>query len=258
MELRRLGDTLLRSQGSPLNFLTPSIPSSCLYARQRALKSFRRTQMQSYSVTSARCASRTPSITTSASPPQDQRPASQPTSLDPASDWTSRSRSPSSSSEFLFNKGNSASDLLNSVNALRSAQSGSSGASLPAFDINLMATPGRTAATEFPPRFKTNELMRDINRDIHQPPPARAPMRLTPSTGRTIVIGGNVDIGRGFRLLEQSCGRNKVRSDFNKQRFHERPGLKRKRLKSMRWRKRFMEGFRATVKRVKQMKAQGW
>jgi small subunit ribosomal protein MRP21 len=83
-------------------------------------------------------------------------------------------------------------------------------------------------------------------------------MRLTPSTGRTVVIGGNIDVGRGFRLLEQSCGRNKVRSDFNKQRFHERPGLKRKRLKSMRWRKRFMEGFRATVTRVKQMKAQGW
>jgi hypothetical protein len=54
-----------------------------------------------------------------------------------------------------------------------------------------------------------------------------------------------VDLGRGFRVLEINCQRNQERGDFMRQRFHERPGLKRKRLHSLRWRKRFKEGFRA-------------
>lgn len=83
-------------------------------------------------------------------------------------------------------------------------------------------------------------------------------MRLTPKTGRTVNIGAGIDIGRGFRLLEQSCARNKVRSDFTKQRFHERGGLKRKRLRRERWRRRFMDGFKSTIARVKEMKRQGW
>jgi len=71
-------------------------------------------------------------------------------------------------------------------------------------------------------------------------------------------IGAGIDVGRGFRLLEQSCARNGVRRDANSQRFHERPGLKRKRLRRERWRRKFMEGFKATVGRVKQLKNQGW
>lgn len=81
---------------------------------------------------------------------------------------------------------------------------------------------------------------------------------LKPSLGRSIDINAKIDVGRGFRLLEQSCARNKVRSDFTKQRFHERPGLKRKRLGRERWRRKFMEGFKATIGRVKQMRRQGW
>jgi len=84
------------------------------------------------------------------------------------------------------------------------------------------------------------------------------PMRLTPSTGRTVSISERIDVGRGFRLLEQSCARNKVRADFNYQRFHERGGLKRKRLRRERWRKRFFEGFKATIGRVRELTRQGW
>ena len=86
----------------------------------------------------------------------------------------------------------------------------------------------------------------------------KVPMRLNPSTGRSVQVGGGVDVGRAFNLLEMSCARNSVKHDFNYQRFHERGGLKRKRLRRQRWRKRFMEGFRATVMRVKQLKNQGW
>ena len=67
-----------------------------------------------------------------------------------------------------------------------------------------------------------------------------------------------MDVGRAFRALEIACARNKVRADFNRQRFHERPGLKRKRLKSERWRRTFKEGFRGMVKAVNAMKKKGW
>lgn len=84
------------------------------------------------------------------------------------------------------------------------------------------------------------------------------PLRLNPSTGRSVVVGAGIDVGRGFRLMEMSCARNKIRRDASMQRFHERPGLKRKRLRKERWRKRFSEGFKATIKRVRALKNQGW
>lgn len=107
------------------------------------------------------------------------------------------------------------------------------------------------------------DLMSDISAmGIGRGPPAvrPPPMRLNASTGRTVMINqnGGVDLGRGFTLLAQNVARNKIRAEFNKQRFHERPGLKRKRLRSERWRKRFMVGFKAAVGRVKILKRQGW
>jgi small subunit ribosomal protein MRP21 len=101
--------------------------------------------------------------------------------------------------------------------------------------------------------------MADIERTSRPPKPVRTPLKLNPSTGRTVSIGSSgIDVGRGFRLLEQSCARNLVKKDFYNQRFHERGGLKRKRLRRERWRRRFLEGFKATVGRVKQLKNQGW
>lgn len=86
------------------------------------------------------------------------------------------------------------------------------------------------------------------------------PMRLSPSIGRTVDIDSqrNMDVGKSFRRLEILCARNRIRSDFAKQRFHERPGLKRKRLKSERWRRRFKVAFKATVARVKELRSKGW
>jgi ribosomal protein S21 len=99
---------------------------------------------------------------------------------------------------------------------------------------------------------------RDVEALIRAPKTVRVPIHLGPSTGRSVSIGARVDVARGFKLLEQSCARNRVKRDANTQRFHERPGLKRKRLRRERWRRKFMEGFRATVGRVKQLKNQGW
>ena len=87
------------------------------------------------------------------------------------------------------------------------------------------------------------------------PPPT---MRLVPRLGRTVHVSRNVDVARSFRLLNAQVSQNKVRRQAQLQREHERPGLKRKRLKCERWRARFKRGFKATVNRVTELTKQGW
>jgi len=83
---------------------------------------------------------------------------------------------------------------------------------------------------------------------------------LGPSLGRTVQINNvtGTDLGRAFRALDIACARNRVKTDFHRQRFHERPGLKRKRLRSVRWRAKFKDGFRGMVKMIGDMRRQGW
>ena len=85
-------------------------------------------------------------------------------------------------------------------------------------------------------------------------------IRSRPTVGRTIELDPSkgVDFGRASRLLNGLCAQNKIRGDLMSQRFHERPGLKRKRLKQQRWRRFFKAGFVATVERVKEMRRKGW
>lgn len=83
-------------------------------------------------------------------------------------------------------------------------------------------------------------------------------IRCVPRTGRTIRVGRNADLQRAFKLLELQCVRNRVAVDLNRQKFHERGGLKRKRLKGERWRKRFKRGFKAACERVTELRKQGW
>ena len=90
--------------------------------------------------------------------------------------------------------------------------------------------------------------------------PSTRTVRSRPTVGRTIDLNPDrgIDFGRGLNLLQGRIARDKIPQFLAKQRFHERAGLKRKRLKSERWRKYFKQGFDAMVTRVKQMKAQGW
>lgn len=82
--------------------------------------------------------------------------------------------------------------------------------------------------------------------------------RLRPSVGRTVHLDTKVDLARGLGLLNTRVRVNKIAQDVAKQRFHERPGLKRKRLRSERWRARFKDGFKANCKRVQELARQGW
>ncbi|KAJ4363102.1 hypothetical protein N0V83_010222 [Neocucurbitaria cava] len=84
--------------------------------------------------------------------------------------------------------------------------------------------------------------------------------RLNPTYGRTVDLDASRgrDIVRGIGMLGSLMARNKVKSDFNKQRFHERGGLKRKRLNSERWRARFKKGFQEVTGRVTELTRKGW
>ncbi|TGJ85808.1 hypothetical protein E0Z10_g2949 [Xylaria hypoxylon] len=86
----------------------------------------------------------------------------------------------------------------------------------------------------------------------------RAHLRMVPRTGRTVYVKRDVDVARSFKLLSIQVAQNKLRSDFQSQRFHERPGKKRKRLRGDRWQRRFKKGFKATISRVRELTAQGW
>ena len=85
-------------------------------------------------------------------------------------------------------------------------------------------------------------------------------VRSSPSVGRAIEVvpDRGMDVGRALKSLHRLCLRNKVAADARTQRFHERPGIKRKRLKSQRWRRAFKASFHATVMRVKEMRRKGW
>lgn len=65
-------------------------------------------------------------------------------------------------------------------------------------------------------------------------------------------------MARALQVLGRECKENNVRGDQIRGRFHERNGMKRKRLRRERWRRRFGEGFRATVKLVAEMRRKGW
>jgi small subunit ribosomal protein MRP21 len=84
--------------------------------------------------------------------------------------------------------------------------------------------------------------------------------RLNPAFGRTVDLKPETgrDLVRGINMLGSLMARNKVKADFMKQKFHERPGLKRKRLNSERWRARFRKGFQEVTGRVSELTRKGW
>ncbi|KAI9682708.1 MAG: hypothetical protein M1829_006695 [Trizodia sp. TS-e1964] len=100
----------------------------------------------------------------------------------------------------------------------------------------------------------------DLKRSFGKKKKPVVSLKLDSSLGRTVYIDSTrgMDFNKAVRIMETNCARNSLRRDFSKQRFHERPGIKRKRLKSERWRKGFKVAFKATVQKVKMMKKQGW
>lgn len=77
-------------------------------------------------------------------------------------------------------------------------------------------------------------------------------------TGRTVHVGGRVDAAQAFALVGVMCSRNNVFGDFHKQKFHERPGLRRKRIAMESRHAVYRRNKRATVDRVEKLVKMGW
>lgn len=130
-------------------------------------------------------------------------------------------------------------------------------------------------------RSKTNEVIGDLGLNDYLNPELsdleksqKAPLyerpidvkyRLRPVVGRTVELSTgndnaarNLDFAKALARLDMNIKVNRVAQDVRRQRFHERNGLKKKRLRSERWQRRFMDGFRATCKRVSELARQGW
>jgi small subunit ribosomal protein MRP21 len=67
---------------------------------------------------------------------------------------------------------------------------------------------------------------------------------------------GNVAVR--LRQLASLASSNRIAYTASRQRFHERPGLKRKRLRRERWRRRFKVTFKKICARVTHLTKQGW
>lgn len=245
MEIRRVADVLLRCQPSPFTYhvTPPSSASFSVSRRNRPMKTAR-----SFTSSTRRWL-RMPPPTTSATPPTE--PKTNSIKIKEFKElFAGRSREPSSygpkrNTESILNGGASDKD----IQAAWRREKGSSSTSGSSFDRMLLPKSnayGRLASISDPVHRELKEV------------PKLPPMRLSPSTGRTVSVGGKVDVTRAFSLLAMSVQRNGIKRESSRQRFHERPGLKRKRLHSYRWRRRFRAGFKAAVARVVQLRKQGW
>ncbi|KAI4178341.1 MAG: hypothetical protein LQ346_007484 [Caloplaca aetnensis] len=112
---------------------------------------------------------------------------------------------------------------------------------------------------QMPPRDNAR-IQQQPGMEVAEATRAAATIKSRPSLGRTVEIlpDRGMDLGRAMRMLDINCNINNVRRDAQRQRYYERPGLKRKRLKSERWRRRFKIGFKAIVAKVKSMRRKGW
>ena len=266
MEFRRAGEALLRSPQIFLNNLL--IPSTSIQSCRCPIGSFlnfqtfKTTQLlpcfQRYFTTTNRVSQQ---ASAPLEPPSSDNPQQHKSELDDLSrhidsllDFTPYNRSNTGNILGSTRHHSSADEASNAFrNHSRNRDFGANFSPLPTrnkpgLDVDRMEMPASSSdvATQLPPA----------------PSIAQNPKypRLDASTGRSVDLDPSKgrDLVRGLGQLNSLLARNKVRADFNKQRFHERPGLKRKRLKSQRWRKRFKEGFREVVGRVSALTRKGW
>ncbi|CAG8961042.1 hypothetical protein HYFRA_00002582 [Hymenoscyphus fraxineus] len=256
MELRRAADALLRAEASCASFLAPSNLIRRSLRVQCQITSRRNPDLPRRSFTTSNCKydSQRPPATTGS--PQSNSPSElpldgpKPTSNELAKRlWADRSTRPA---PIVPQRGNSATAMFANLHGSTGIKS--TGINLDDM-LSVAAAPRETSSQNALLGYIDNTNFGLTAGPLLPKPP---PMRLNPSTGRTFTVGGHVDVARAFQLLNQSCAANDVRNDERYQRFHERGGLKRKRLRRERWRKRFGEGFKAAVFRVKQLRTQGW
>ena len=272
MELRRLVDPLLRARASPLlSFLAPSVPQSWWsIAALRGVVPFpahsSRHPRSGFHTTAQRCAE-------NPSNKADLDFLKEPPELSPIS------QSKSSFSQRISSNSRIASLLENALDSLPNPtkQKASDRPPSTSFDRTRRAydnmssrdrgtrIPGSIAGRmELPPMPATSDPAQEVAAEVQRPSQhatrAKRTIRSRPTVGRTIEVNPQKgeDFGRALRGLSILCAVNRIKQDKQRQRFHERPGLKRKRLKGERWRRLFKQSFTAAISRVREMKRKGW
>ena len=288
MELRHLGDSFLKARAPLLSFLAPSVPRSWWsIASSRPAQTFltQMTKDPSSSFHTAACLSAdSPFAAADNKKPQQNVPKAKGSSAADIDSSGASSRSTTTlQAQSPFPQRASADQTVSSLldqtlaNLPNPAKRERSTPNPPSSADNMQKawssfvdrrvgqrSPGQFAQNmKFPtPASRENDPSQSVVNDIRMRPNPRAKrtVRPRPTIGRTVEVsrGRGHDLGKALRSLNILCAVNKVRADQIRQRFHERPGLKRKRLKSERWRKLFKESFRMTVARVQQMKKKGW
>jgi hypothetical protein len=264
MEFRRAGEALLRSPQIFLNLIPSTSIQSCR-CPIGSFSNFQTSKTPQLLSCSYRYLTTTNRVSQQASapfePPSSDNPQQHKSELDDLSrqidsllDFTPYNRSNTGNISGSTRPNSSADEASNAYrNHSRNRDFGANFSPLPrrnkpGLDIDRMEMPASSSdvTTKLPPALSVAQK-------------SKYP-RLDASTGRSIDLDPSKgrDLVRGLGQLNSLLARNKVRADFNKQRFHERPGLKRKRLKSQRWRKRFKEGFREVVGRVSALTRKGW
>ena len=263
VEFRRLGQSTLRSK-SPLllPFLIPTIPPPWLYDRttprtKQVHKKRRLSQVSHFTTTACKCAD----------PPQSsaadfERFFKEQPQKSKGSDRTAHERTDTTDYQANIDK---LFDRLipkpkeNSYTEARKAYQAQ--AKQDGQIASMMSFPGTAGS---PLHASTTEHAREVLRaaidTLPVNPLTKRTVRSRPTVGRTIELDPSrgIDLARSYRMLNGLCAQNKIRSHLMNQRFHERPGIKRKRLKQERWRRFFKSGFVATVERVKEMRRKGW
>ena len=140
------------------------------------------------------------------------------------------------------------------------------GSGLPADRIRAASASGQTDTSKRQTALATHNKQMDVSKFVGSTPSVlgsgrvSAPVRLDAYIGRSEPVDPNRSsktLGRALALLSIRLNENKVKQTERYQRFHERKGIKKKRLRSERWRRRFKEGFKGMVAKVKRMRAQG-
>lgn len=124
--------------------------------------------------------------------------------------------------------------------------------------MNIPEQPGSSGAQDGASLAYRRGVRAPLKRSVK--PRAVRTIESSPRVGRTIEINlkRGLDLPRALRKLGFQCIENNVRRDQLNQRYYERPGMKRKRLKRERWRARFKLGFKALVQKVQAMRRKGW
>jgi small subunit ribosomal protein MRP21 len=98
----------------------------------------------------------------------------------------------------------------------------------------------------------------DISKQIGDGNSTTDKLLLNRTTGRSVRVTEGMSLPQALERLQVQMRLNRVQAEVRRQRFHERPGLKRKRLKSERWRRNFKGGFIAAIQRATDLHRQGW